>query len=603
MASKGPLSPTEVRHTERQIRRWLHREVGGLRAAAGLRVLAQGVGVAQAWVMAHVFTQLWQGHLGLRLLWLGGMGVLLAGAVRSCLFAAADGWAGRQAVQALARLRQQVYAAATAPGRRHLAQTGHSEWLAAALHGVDELEPYLAQYLPQRWAAGAACALTWAAIAWADPLSALWVACSLPLLPLFGWLTGRAAQARAYGQWLQMQRLTEVTWEALRGLRTLFLFGRAHAQAQRLAAVSEAYRQAANGVLRWTFLSSLVLELLTALATALVAVGLGLRLVHGQQTLSAALLALLLTPECFAPVRQAAALFHASASGLAAAQQLGEVLDQPAAAAAAGRVRLPARPGGVRVELTGVGVRHPEGGWILQDVTLHLEPGEVVALVGPSGAGKTTLLHLLLGLVAADVGEVRVDGVPLADVDLTAWRRQVAYVAQRPYPFPGDALATVRWANPALPPAAVRAALRWAGVDPAWGARTGFRSVGEQARCSGGQVQRLAWARARLHGGRLVLLDEPTAALDVSTEALLTRRLRDLLRGRTGVLVAHRLTTALLADRVVVLQQGRVVQSGLHHVLLREEGLYRTMWQVYTAGDKRGMSTTGTSERPEGVAP
>ncbi|MCL6636955.1 MAG: thiol reductant ABC exporter subunit CydD [Alicyclobacillus sp.] len=597
MVLDGSLSPADLRQSERRLRRWLNREVRGLWAAAGLRVCAQGASVVQAWFLARVLTLLWQGQLSAAPLGQGAVGVLLAGGFRSALLAAADGWAGRQAVQALARLRSQVYAAATTPGARRLAHISRSEWLAAALTGIDELEPYLAQYLPQRWAAGVACALVWGAVVWADPLSALLVACTLPLLPLFGWLTGRAAQARAYGQWLQLQHLTEVVWEALRGFRTLYLFGRAHAQAQRLATVSDACRQAANGVLRWAFLTSLVLEWLTALATAVVAVGLGLRLVHGQQALAPALFALLLTPECFAPVRQAAALFHACASGLAAAQRVEEVLDQPAAAPpTAERVRLPVRPGGVRVELTGVGVRHPQGGWILQDVTLHLAPGEVVALVGPSGAGKTTLLHLLLGWVAADAGEVRIDGVPLADIDLVDWRQQVAYVAQRPYPFPGRALETIRWANPALPPAAALAALRWAGADPAWGGRPGMGGTGEQARCSGGQVQRLAWARAWLHGGRLVLLDEPTAALDVSTEALLTERLHDLLRGRTGILVAHRLTTALLADRVVVLQQGRVVQSGSHQALLQEEGLYRTMWQVYTALDETG-------KRQEVVAP
>ena len=395
-----------------------------------------------------------------------------------------------------------------------------------------------------------------------DWVSAAVIVVTLPLIPMFMVLIGWATQARMDRQWRLLSRLSGHFLDVVAGLPTLKVFGRAKAQAESIRAITSEYRQATLRTLRIAFLSSFALELLSTLSVALVAVGIGMRLVHGDLDLYTGLVVLVLAPEAYLPIRQVGAQYHAAAEGLSAAEEIFTVLETEPPAGGTGAV-----PEALRLELDGVTVRHhgrtePS----LDAATLTVEPGETVALVGPSGIGKTTLLNVLLGFVVPDEGRVLVDGRELSSLDLDRWRERIAWVPQQPCLFAGTIAENVRLARPDADDTEVRDALRDAGADAFVAALPqGLETVlGEDgAGLSAGQRQRLALARAFLADRPLLLLDEPTAALDGETEAGIVDAVRRLAAGRTVLLVVHRPALLAVADRVIPLAERPADRDGV----------------------------------------
>jgi ATP-binding cassette subfamily C protein CydCD len=387
-----------------------------------------------------------------------------------------------------------------------------------------------------------------------DWVSAAVIVVTLPLIPLFMVLIGWATRTSMDRQWRLLSRLSGHFLDVVAGLPTLKVFGRAKAQAESIRTITTQYRQATLRTLRIAFLSSFALELLSTLSVALVAVGIGMRLVHGDLDLYTGLVILILAPEAYLPIRQVGAQFHAAAEGLSAAEEIFDVLETAPRRSGGAPV-----PGTLRLEVDAVTVRHERRGEAsLESASLVVEPGETVALVGESGVGKSTLLDVLLGFAEPVEGRVRVGGTDLADLDMARWREQIAWVPQRPYLFAGTIAENVRLARPDADDAAVRAALREAGAydfvsELPLGPDT---AIGEDgAGLSAGQRQRLALARAFLADRPLLLLDEPTAALDGATEEGIVEAVGRLARGRTVLLVVHRPALLAVADRVVTLSR------------------------------------------------
>ncbi len=431
--------------------------------------------------------------------------------------------------------------------------SGSGDLAALATRGIDALDGYFARYLPALVLAIIVPVIVFAAVLRVDWISAAIMLATLPLIPVFMALVGMATWAHTDRQFRTLQLLAGHFLDVVSGLTTLKIFGRSRAQIEVIGDVTDSYRRRLMTTLRVTFLSSLVLEMLASVSVALIAVAIGLRLLDGHIDLRAALFVLVLAPEAYLPLRQVAADYHASAEGLSASEQVFDFLDRP----------LP--PSGVRTDapdpaVTGLRIEalhftHPGGDApVIDDLTLKVGPGEVVAVTGPSGCGKSTLLAILLGFLQADRGTVRAGDVDLASLDPGAWRRRVAWVPQHPHLFAASIADNIRLGRPGVDDAAVQEAAEAAALgDVLARLPQGLHTVlGEGgAGLSAGERQRVALARAILRDAPLLLLDEPTANLDGRTEAEVLDALRQVVRGRTVVLVAHRPALIALADRVV----------------------------------------------------
>ncbi|MEV5266723.1 thiol reductant ABC exporter subunit CydD [Streptomyces werraensis] len=522
---------------------------GFLAAVVALGAVGAGLVVVQAMLIAEIVVGSFQdgrsvGELRTPLL------LLVAVAAGRGLV----GWltelaAHRASAAVKSELRGRLLDRATALGPGWLDGQRTGSLVTLATRGVDALDGYFSRYLPQLGLAVVVPVAVLARIVTEEWVSAAIIVGTLPLIPVFMVLIGWATQNRMDRQWLLLSRLSGHFLDVVAGLPTLKVFGRAKAQAESIRTITAEYRRATMRTLRIAFISSFALELLATLSVALVAVTIGMRLVHGELDLYTGLLILILAPEAYLPLRQVGTQYHAAAEGLGAAEEIFTVLETPVPAAGKGAV--PRGP----LAFEKVTVRYPGRGTdAVTDVSFTVAPGETVALVGPSGSGKSTLLSTALGFVRPDAGRVSVGGADLTGLDLAAWHRHVAWVPQRPHLYAGTIAENVRLARPDADDAAVRRALRDAGalefVDALpQGADTVLGEDG--AGLSAGQRQRLALARAFLADRPVLLLDEPTAALDGATEAEVVAAVRRLAEGRTVLLVVHRPALLAVADRVV----------------------------------------------------
>jgi len=533
-------------------------------ATVALGVLLAGLIVAQATLLAQGITAVFLDGAGARDL-TPTLAVLAAVVVgRAAIAWAQETVAARSSAAVKSELRTRLLAHLVALGPGRGPDTGAVT--ALVTRGLDALDAYFARYLPQLVLAALVPAVVLARLLPADLTATLTIALTLPLIPVFMVLVGLHTQAANRRQFRLLARLSHHFLDVVAGLTTLKTFGRAGAQATTIRRISAEQRHLTMRTLRIAFLSSLVLELLATLSVALVAVGIGLRLVSGHLDLATALLVLILAPEAYLPLRQVGAHYHASAEGLAAAEEAFAILETPVPAAGSA----PAPAGTIVFDDVLVRFRGRDA----LRLSATVEPGEVVALTGPSGCGKSTAINVLLGFVTPDRGRVVVGGVDLTTVDPVAWRSTIAWVPQRPYLFAGTvrdniALGRMPMVLPAPPTALahcftgdipgapgpdVAAAARLAGADVFIGALPdGYDTeLGDDGSgLSAGQRQRIAVARAFLRDTPIVLLDEPTANLDQDTADEIMAAVRRLADGRTVLLAAHRPELIALADRVI----------------------------------------------------
>ena len=521
-------------------------------AAAGLIVVAQAALLSQA-IDAAFLGGARLASLAPVLLALAAVAVLRAG-----LLWLQETLAQRFSGELRQAVRDRLVRHLLALGPRFLSGERTGELANTLVGGVEALDAYVAQYLPQAALAAIVPAIVLAAVLWGDPLSALVLLLTFPLVPLFMWLIGSAARERTRRQWVTLSRLSARFLDALAGLATLRAFSRAEDEALALEGANERYRAVTLEVLRLAFVSALVLEALATLGTAVVAVEVGLRLLYARIEFREALFVLVLAPEFYRPLRALGAAFHAGMAGREAASRMAEIADAegPLAApavlgsggAAARSIATPRPP---RIRFESVAFSYDgEGPRALDGFTLDVPAGETVALVGPTGAGKTTAAHLLLRWIEPLGGRILVDDVPLAALTPEEWRLRLAWVPQHPRLFHGTVRENLLLGRRDASDVELARALELAHLDDfvralPRGLETPVGEGGE--RLSGGQAQRLALARAYLKDAPVLVLDEPTAQLDLATEAAVVDALGRLCRERTVLLVAHRLTTVAAA--------------------------------------------------------
>ena len=541
-------------------------------AARGFLLLSGVIGVAQtavtitfAWMLTDAVTGALAGRdVATSLLWLLG----LAG-LRGVLIAASDAAGTRAAAKTGMQLRAALIAAVGRLGPGWLAQRNQAGLAVTAGHGLEALDAYFARYIPQLVLTVVATPVLVAVMWWQDWPSGLTALITLPLIPLFLILIGIATRTVQRTQWQTLQRLAARFADTVQGLSTLRLFGRERRAAAQIEQTADDYRRETMKVLRFSFLSGFSMELLASIAVALIAVAVGFRLLSGDLSLEVGLFVLLLAPEAFLPIRQVGVQFHAAAEGVAATEDVFEVLDAAGARLAtvhnsasdvdtrssdgliAGRDDIHAElrtTKGRDLVVSELRVRD------LPAVSFTATPGTITLIEGPSGAGKSSLLAALRGAVEFE-GSVTVGGIDVRDLALSDW---LAWSGQRPQLSRGTIAANVALGDETPDADGIRRALDDAGtndLDPAL--ELGVQGSG----LSGGQAQRVAVARALYRQAQrpdaVLALDEPSSALDPDTERRLWASVRARAdAGATVLLVSHRRSARDVADQVVGLGVG-----------------------------------------------
>lgn len=569
---------------------WLAQRAGGVRSPLNRAIAMGGAAgvlvIVQAALLAWTVDAAVMKGAALARVWPALLAMLPVFALRFVVVQAGERHAFVAAATMRSGLRAELVRKIQSLGPAWAAGEASGALSSHVVAGVEAIEGYYARWLPHR-ALSAVLPLAIVAVVFPiDWISGLVLVLTAPLIPLFMILLGKDAVQANQRQWRTLARLSARFLDTLAGLTTLKLFNASRREAALVARVSESYRHSTMQVLRIAFLSSVALEFLSTVSIAVVAVLIGFNLLYAKMPFQPAFFVLLVAPEFYLPLRTLGTHYHARMEAIAAAERIAEILSiaPPARVQASEPLKTASA---YRIRFDNVSYAYAGRRAALDALSFTAEPGTMTALVGASGAGKSTVLNLVLGFIGEQGGTIWVNDQRLAALDQSAWLANVAWVPQRAHVFAGTVLDNLRLARADATMDEVREAAREAGAHAfiaalprGYDTPLGERGVG----LSGGQIQRLALARAFLKDAPVVLLDEPTAHLDAHSQAAIHTVLRRLVRDRTVLCVAHRPATARLADTIVVLDQGRAVETGTHEALLaREDGFYRRLSEAHAA--------------------
>lgn len=553
-----------------------------LALAVTLSLLTTLAIIAQMAVLSKSVSQVFLGHASLAAVWPLLLLLLGVSIARATLTGVYESLARRMAVGAKSTLRTQLFDHLLRLGPIYSRDERTGELITTAVEGIERLDAYISRYLPQVYLSVLVPLAIVFAIVPQDATTAVLLLVTAPIIPLLMVLVGRYSEERIQQQWEGLTRMGAHFLDVVQGLPTLLQFGGTEAESARIARISDRFRERTLHVLRVAFLSGMVLEFMITAAIGVIAVTLGVRLLNGSIPFDRAFFVLLLTPEFYKPIRDLGTHRHAGMEGKAAMTRIAQILDTPPPTASLSSLTHselpPASDGRLTLALRDVMYSYPGSTRpALDGVCLTLRPGTCTALVGRSGAGKSTLANMLLRYLDPQSGAITANGVPLHTLPPDMWRRHVALVPQRPYLFAGTVRENLRLARPAATDADIARAAELAGADQfILALPQGYdTSIGERgARLSAGQAQRVAIARAFLKDAPLLILDEPTSHLDPESESVIRQAMRALMRGRTVLVIAHRVNTIRAADQIVVLDQGRIAESGTPADLLTTGGAF-----------------------------
>jgi len=489
-------------------------------------------------------------------------------------------------------LRDQIFQHIQKLGPSYARERKTGELTAIALDGVEALEAYFSQYLPQLVLAAVIPLTFLVFIMPLDILSGIVLLLTAPLIPLFMGLIGSMAMSRTKRQWKSLNRMKAYFLDVLQGITTLKILGRSKDQIEIIAKVSDDFRSTTMSVLKITFLSALVLELVATLSTAIVAVEIGLRLLYGHLSFEQSFFILLLAPEFYLPLRLLGTRFHAGMAGITAAKSIFAILEIPVVKQPTDENNQNENMGNQNwvnfsvINYQNVFVTYQGNREALKGISFSIKRGESVALVGESGSGKTTIAELLLRFIQPTEGVITLDGCSLQNVPKEEFLKLISWVPQRPHLFNTTIAENIRLGNSeASDEEVILAAKQARAHEFIQSLPNGYNTViGERgARLSGGQAQRIAIARAFLKDAPIIILDEPTANLDPENETLLQKAIQTIIQGRTALIIAHRLNTITNADLILVLNEGKIVERGNHVTLTKADGLYLKLLQSYTS--------------------
>ncbi|MGR8013108.1 MULTISPECIES: thiol reductant ABC exporter subunit CydD [Bacillus] len=461
---------------------------------------------------------------------------------------------------------------------------GTGKLVTLAMEGIAQYRQYLQLFLPKMVNMAVIPVMVFVYVWTLDETSAVILIVTLPILIVFMILLGLVAQRKAAKQWRSYEKLSNHFTDSLRGLETLRYLGISKKHSRNIAEVSKRYRKATMSTLKVAFLSSFALDFFSMLSIATVAVFLGLRLIEGDLLLLPALTALMLAPEYFLPVREVGNDYHATLNGKEANEAIQVILEEKGFRDQETQsVQLNEWNEQSELTLQDVSVLHDEHApYSIQDVDLTVKGKKKIGIIGASGSGKSTLTDVLGGFVEPSAGEIILNGKPLAHLQLAAWQKEVVYMPQHPYLFHMTLRENIRFYEPNATDEDVERAVQEAGLSQLVAdLPNGLDEViGEQGRgLSGGQAQRIALARTVLGQRSIMLLDEPTAHLDIETEYELKKTMLPLFEDKLVFLATHRLHWMTDMDEIIVMDHGTIAEMGTHESLMKRKGVYYQLVQ------------------------
>jgi ATP-binding cassette subfamily C protein CydCD len=565
--------------------------IAGATLAGLLAVLA---GTARLALLGWVLGRVLAGDSLARLAWpVAGVAALIA--FRGLTEYGRTMVAHHTAARVQGRLRGRIYEQITALGPAHFTQTRTGDVILSVVEGVQQLEVYFGQYLPQLFVSALTPFLIFAVVAAIDlPLAGVFLLAAMLtfVLPtLWHRLDSRHSLERSKAY----KTYGAEFLDAIQGLRTLAAFGQSQSRARLLEERGRALFQATMWLLGTNTLARGISDVCIAVGAAMALVLGAYRVQAGAMELTALVVVLMLGVEIFRPLRELRVVLHQGMLGLSAAQGILELLAlRPSVSDQAESQDQNLEPA---IAFERVAFSYPGGRRAaLQDLSLRVAAGERVGIVGASGAGKSTISRLLLRFADPTAGRVSIGGRDLRELSLHDLRRLIAVVSQDTYLFHGTVEDNLRMGRPDASQAELEAAARTANIHEAIAALPqGYRTVvGERGvRLSGGQRQRIAIARALLRDAPILILDEALSSVDAESEAAIQDALDRLMRGRTTLIFAHRLSSIIGADRILVLDEGRVAESGTHAALMARDGVYRRLMAGQAAGGGDEMLNDG----------
>ena len=453
----------------------------------------------------------------------------------------------------------------------------HGDVIHLLTDGLEQVDAYVARYIPQILYAIMIPLIMGIAIVDALPIIGIILIVTVPLIPFFMILIGKQADRLNKEQWERMSFLSGHFLDVLQGITTLKLFGRAKDQIKIIGRLSEEFKDSTLKVLRVAFLSALVLELVSTISTALIAVYLGLTLLDGEITFFPAFFILLLAPEFYTPFRQLGAAFHTGMAGKTSILKYEDFMNREPSLPVGGTARLDDSVEHIEIKDLTFTYKNSDNG--VRHIALEAKRNAPIMLVGESGAGKSTIAHIVGGFLQAPRGTVTVDGHDICDLHIDWWRQQITYVSQHPHIMKGTLREILSFGMDVSDKEILEACKEVQLLDVIHRHAEGLDAViGEGGLgLSGGERQRVALARAFLRKGQVLILDEVTAHLDIKTESIISTAIQQLMKDKIVIIIGHRLQTMHWASKLYVLKQGVIIQQGSYEELVAVDGYFKDL--------------------------
>lgn len=496
---------------------------------------------------------------------------------RSILLWLRERTAQQKTVKIKALLRKRVFEHTLQLGPSFTRTEKTGELVSLVMEGIEKLDDYYTKFIPSLLHIIILPVMITLFTLYIDWLSGLILLITGPLILFFMWLIGTYAKKLTQKQWSQLSAMSSHFLDILQGFKTLKVFGARQKEIENVKNTSDRFRLITMNVLKVAFLSGMVLELAASVSIALVAVQVGIRLIEGMMIYQLGLFVLLLAPEFYLPFRTLGQHHHSGMEGAASAEKIFDLLNKEIP----GNKITDHKPvlGSMEsIEFSNVSYTYSGASTpALQDIHINLRPGTMTALAGHTGSGKTTLAYLLLGFLSPGEGKISLNKVNIDSFDPEEWRKMIAYVPQHPHFFNGTVLENLKLSNPGASSEEITEAAKKAGAHEfiEMLPEGYYTLLTENAsRLSGGEKQRLSIARAFLKDAPLLIMDEPTSNLDPESEHFIARATRELVKNRITLVIAHRLSTVKLADNIIVLDNGKIAETGNHNELIALNGIY-----------------------------